>query len=267
METGEKFEIPAPNDLLNFYGKVVLVTGGGSGLGRGICLRFAQAGAAVVVNYRSSSASAAEVVEQIQSFGRQAAAVQADVSVVEQVQNLVAETVRLYGRLDVLVNNAGIYPLHSLLEMQPDEWDAVIEANLRSAFLCTQAASKQMIAQGGGGVVVNISSIEAENPAPNHSHYIAAKAGMNMFTKAAASELGQYNIRVNAVSPGLIWREGLDEDWPEGVARYQDAAPLGRLGMPEDIADACLFLASPAARWISGVNLPVDGGVLSNQVY
>jgi len=267
MERGQIYELPAPNELLNFDGKVVLVTGGGSGLGRGICRRFAQAGASVVVNYRSSSASAVEVVEQIQSFGLQAAAVRADVTAEEQVNSLVAETVRLFGRLDVLVNNAGIYPLHSLLEMHPDEWDAVIETNLRSAFLCTQAASKQMIAQATGGAVVNIASIEAENPAPNHSHYNSAKAGLMMFTKAAANELGHYHIRVNAVSPGLVWREGLPEDWPDGVTRYQRAAPLGRLGMPEDVADACLFLASPAARWITGVNLPVDGGVLTNQVY
>lgn len=267
MDSGERDKIPAPGDLLNFDGKVVLVTGGGSGLGRSICRRFAQAGASVVVNYRSSSSSAAELVEQIKSVGRQAAAVQADVTVEDQVKSLVTETVRLFGRLDVLVNNVGIYPQHSLLEVNPDEWDAVIETNLRSTYLCTQAVSKQMIAQGSGGAVVNIASIEAENPAPNHSHYIAAKAGVIMFTKAAANELGPYNIRVNAVSPGLIWREGLEEDWPDGVSRYQKAAPLGRLGMPEDVADACLFLASTAARWISGVNLLVDGGVLTNQIY
>lgn len=260
-------QIPAPKELLDFSGKVVLVTGGGSGLGRGVCARFAQAGASVAINYRSSAAGAQAVVEQITALGAQAVAVQADVTSECEVQELVAETVSRFGRLDVLVNNAGIYPMQSLLKMLPAEWDAVIEANLRSVFLCTQAASKQMIAQGNGGAIINIGSIEAENPALLHSHYNAAKAGVVMFTKAAARELGPNKIRVNVVSPGLIWREGLEEDWPEGVARYQQAVPLGRLGLPEDVADACLFLASPAARWVTGVNLVVDGGVLTNQVY
>lgn len=260
-------QIPAPKELLKFSGKVVLVTGGGSGLGSGVCIRFAQAGAAVVVNYRSSASGAEAAVEQITASGGQAAAVQADVTDESEVKRLVAETVKRFGCLDVLVNNAGIYPLHSLLDMPPAEWDAVIEANLRSVFLCTQAAAKQMIAQGDGGAVINIASIEADNPAPLHSHYTAAKAGVVMFTKAAANELGAHNIRVNAVSPGLIWREGLEEDWPEGVSRYTQSAPLRRLGLPEDVADACLFLASPAARWVTGANLIVDGGVLTNQVY
>jgi NAD(P)-dependent dehydrogenase (short-subunit alcohol dehydrogenase family) len=252
---------------LDFNEKVVLVTGGGSGLGRGLCSRFAQAGAMAAVHYRSSRAGAQAVVEQIETAGGQAAAFQADVTAEDQVQKLIAAVVGHFGRLDVLVNNAGIYPLHGILEMSASDWDTVVEANLRSAFLCTQAASRQMIAQGGGGAVVNLASIEAENPAPMHSHYDAAKAGVVMFTKAAASELGKHNIRVNAVSPGLIWREGLDEDWPEGVTGYKQAAPLGRLGLPDDVADACLFLASPAARWITGANLVVDGGVLTNRVY
>ncbi|MDQ4078313.1 MAG: SDR family oxidoreductase, partial [Chloroflexota bacterium] len=120
----------------------------------------------------------------------------------------------------------------------------------------------QMIEQGAGGAIVNIASIEAERPAPLHAHYNAAKGGVLMYTRSAALELGPHGIRVNAVSPGLIWREGIEEQWPEGVARWREAAPLTRLGRPEDVADACLFLASPAARWISGTNLVVDGGVL-----
>ena len=124
-----------------------------------------------------------------------------------------------------------------------------------------------MIAQGDGGAVVNIASIEGINPAPNHSHYNAAKGGVLMLTRSMANELGEQGIRVNAVSPGLIWRPGLEQDWPDGVARYQKAAPLKRLGQPEDVADACLFLASHASRWITGINLIVDGGVLTNQIY
>ena len=117
------------------------------------------------------------------------------------------------------------------------------------------------------GAIVNIASIEAQNPAVAHSHYDAAKSGIVMYTRAAAQELGRQGIRVNAVSPGLIWRDGLDTDWPDGVARYLRAAPLSRLGRPDDVADACLFLASSGARWITGANLVVDGGVLTNTVY
>lgn len=259
--------IPSPRDLLDFSGRVVVVTGAGSGLGSGIATRFAEAGAAVVVNYRSSAAGARAVVQAIEALGRKAIAVQADVSQRNDVERLVAETVKGFGGLDVWINNAGLYPLSSLLEMTEEEWDRVLDANLRSVYLCTQAAARQMIQQGRGGAIVNIASIEGVNPAPQHSHYNAAKGGVLMHTRAAAQELGSHNIRVNAVSPGLIWREGLEQDWPDGVARYRRAAPLARLGRPDDVADACLFLASPAARWITGANLVVDGGVMTSTVY
>jgi NAD(P)-dependent dehydrogenase (short-subunit alcohol dehydrogenase family) len=260
-------QIPTQN-LLNFDNKVVLVTGSGSGLGSGIARRFAEAGAAVVVNYRSSEAGALAVVEQIEKSGGTATAVQADVSQRADVERLVAASVGAFGRLDVLVNNAGIYPLAACLEINDEEWDAMLDANLRSVFLCTQIAARQMIsqektAQGETGAIVNIASIEGENPAPMHSHYNAAKGGVLMYTRASAFELGAQGVRVNAVSPGLIWKEGIEEEWPDGVARWHKAAPLVRLGMPEDVADACLFLASPAARWITGVNLRVDGGVMA----
>jgi NAD(P)-dependent dehydrogenase (short-subunit alcohol dehydrogenase family) len=259
--------IPHPHNLFNFSNKVALVTGSGSGLGSGIAVRFAEAGAAVVVNYRSSAAGAQAVVGRIEAAGGKAIAVQADVTQKAEVERLVAQTVEAFGRLDVLINNAGLYPLASLLEMTEAEWDAVVDSNLRGTFLCTQAAAKQMIAQGEGGAIVNIASIEAENPAPLHSHYNAAKGGVVMHTAAAANELGLHGIRVNSVSPGLIWREGIEQGWPDGVERFLKAAPLGRLGRPDDIADACLFLASPAARWITGANLRVDGGVMTKQIF
>jgi NAD(P)-dependent dehydrogenase (short-subunit alcohol dehydrogenase family) len=188
------------------------------------------------------------------------------------VERLIEETVGRFGRLDVLINNAGTYPLATVLEMTDDEWDSVVNANLRSVFLCTQAAARQMIAQGADDTpntraIVNVATIEAVNPAPNHSHYNAAKGGVLMHTRASAFELGTHGIRVNAVSPGLIWREGIEESWPDGVERWQKAAPLTRLGMPDDVADACLFLASSAARWITGANLLVDGGVMTKQIF
>ena len=260
---------PAVGELLDFAGKVALVTGASSGIGHGIAARFAEAGARVMAHYHSNAASAQMVVERITAAGGQAIAHQADLTQPDEVAGLIRATITAFGRLDVLVNNAGIYPLATLLEMTPAQWDEVIDANLRSMFLCTQAAARQMIAQGqgAGGVIVNITSIEAENPAPSHSHYNAAKGGALMFTRAAAAELGPHGIRVNAVAPGLMWSEDIEQIWPDGVARFRAAAPLGRLGMPADVADACLFLASPAARWITGASLTVDGGVMAHQIF
>ncbi len=258
---------PPVGKLFDFSGTVALVTGAGAGIGHGIALRFAEAGASVMAHYHTSAAGAQALVERITAAGGRAAAHGADLTQPEAVDGLMRATVAALGRLDALVNNAGVYPLASLLELTPEQWGAVIDANLRSVFLCTQAAARQMIAQGAGGAIINVTSIEAEHPAPSHSHYTAAKAGALMFTKQSAAELGPHGIRVNAVAPGLIWRADLDERWPDGVARFQRAAPLGRLGMPEDVADACLFLASPAARWITGASLTVDGGVTTHQIF
>ena len=260
-------DIPHPHKLFDFSQQVVIVTGGGSGLGTGIAMRFAQAGAKVVVNYRSSASGANAVVAEIEANGGTAVAIQADVTQRSTVEHLINQTVERFGQLNTLVNNAGIYPRHLLLDMTDEAWDAVIDANMRSTFLTTQLAARQMIQQGGGGAIVNIASIEAENPAPEHSHYVAAKGGVVMYTMAAANELGKHDIRVNVVSPGLIWREGIETTWPDGVARYQEKVALNRLGMPDDVADACLFLGSPAARWITGANLRVDGGVMTHQIY
>ncbi len=256
-----------PHQLLDFRGKVVLVTGAGRGIGTGIALRFAQAGAAVVVHFRTSEAGARVVTEAIQGLGARALAVRADVRQKSDVDALIGRAVERLGRLDVLVNNAGADPLAPLLEMTEAQWDEVIDTNLRSVFLCTQAVAGHMIRQGEGGAIVNIATIEAENPAHWHSHYDAAKAGVVMHTRSAARELGPHGIRVNAVSPGVIWRDGIETAWPDGVNRYLNAVPLGRLGSFEDVADACLFLASPAARWITGANLVVDGGVMTSTVY
>jgi NAD(P)-dependent dehydrogenase (short-subunit alcohol dehydrogenase family) len=259
--------LPPVQSLFDFSNRVVIVTGSGSGLGQGIARRFAEADARVVVHYNTSAQGANNVVNEIRARNGNAIAIQADVVNENEVARLFAETVSAFGRADVLINNAGTYPLHSILEMTPVQWDGVVNANLRSAFLCTQAFVRQVAAQGDGGAIVNITTIEAENPAPLHSHYDAAKGGLLMLTRASAFELAPYNIRVNAVAPGLIWREGIEQAWSDGVQRWQKTASLKRLGMPEDVADACLFFASPAARWITGASLTVDGGVMCHQIF
>ena len=185
----------------------------------------------------------------------------------DDVDAVIAGATEALGGIDVLVNNAGIYPVSSLADMTETEWQTVLAANLSSVHFCTQVVSRQLIKQKKGGAIVNVASIEALNPAPGHAHYTAAKAGVVMYTRTAAQELGRYSIRVNAVSPGLIWRGGIEKAWPEGVNGYLEAVPLGRLGRFDDVADACLFLASPAARWITGANLVVDGGVMTHRIF
>lgn len=255
---------PAPDiqSALDFGGQVVVVTGGSRGIGAGIARRFAQAGARVVVNFAQSRQAAADVAAQIEKDGGQARALQADVTSPADVARLFRQTVERWGRLDALVNNAGVYPVSPLLEMDAQEWQQVIAANLTATHLCTKEAAGLMAAgDRRAGTIINISSIEATATAFAHSHYSAAKAGVEQYTRNAALELAPHGIRVNAVAPGLIHRPGLAQDWPDGVARWQARAPLRRLGTPEDIADACLFLASPLARWITGAVLTVDGGV------
>jgi NAD(P)-dependent dehydrogenase (short-subunit alcohol dehydrogenase family) len=259
--------IPAVATLFDFNKKVVLITGAAGGIGQGIAMRFAEAGAQIVVHYHTSAVQAEALAQQIRTNGGQAIALQADITNAQDVANLIEQTVKQFGRLDVLINNAARQTLAGILEMEVAEWDAMITTNLRGVFLGTQAAARQMIAQGDGGAIINITSIGAEHPAPRHSHYNASKSGIQMHTRAAANELGRYGIRVNDVAPGLIWRDGLDHDWPEGVASWQQAVPLQRVGMPADVADACLFLASPAARWITGISLRVDGGVMNSPIY
>ena len=253
---------PAVRQLLDFAGRAVLVTGAGGGIGRAIAARFAEAGARVAVHHRRSRDGALALVREIRGAGGDAHAFEADLTRVDEPARLVDAVAAAYGRFDALINNAGSYPLVGLLEMTAADWDEVLAANLRSALGCLQAAGRRM-AGAGGGAIVNVTSIQAFRPAPELAHYSAAKAGLEMLTRSAALELGPKGVRVNTVAPGLIWREGIETAWPDGVARYVARAPLGRLGQPMDVADACLFLASPGARFVTGATLVVDGGVLA----
>ena len=253
--------------LLDLRGRTALVTGAGAGIGTGIATRLAEAGAHVAVHYHRSDDGARDVVDTILAAGGSARAFRADLTQAPDVADLIARVRADLGHPDILVNNAGTYPLGTILDMSADDWQAVVAANLTSVHLVTQAVARALRDARTPGAIVNIASIEASNVAPAHSHYAAAKAGVVMYTRSAARELGAHGIRVNAVSPGLIWREGLDQAWPQGVSAYAAATPLGRLGQFDDVADACLFLVSPAARWVTGIELVVDGGVLTSRAY
>jgi NAD(P)-dependent dehydrogenase (short-subunit alcohol dehydrogenase family) len=253
-------EAPPIGRLLDLTGRVALVTGASGNVGAGIARRLHEAGASVLAHARRDPAALEPLLAQL--VGRAAAAV-GDVQ--RDARALCATAIETFGRLDVLVNNAGIQPLAPLTEIGDDDLAEMFRVNVAGVAAMTREAAAAMA--GHDGAIANVASIEGLQPAFNHSHYAAAKAAVVMHTRAAALELGPRGIRVNCVSPGLIDAPGLGEAWPEGVARWHAAAPLERLGTPSDVADAVLFLASPAARWISGANLVVDGGVLAHNTW
>ncbi|MGK5629627.1 SDR family NAD(P)-dependent oxidoreductase [Streptomyces sp. URMC 123] len=253
--------------LPDLTGLVAVVTGASGTLGHGIAEQFAEAGCRVVVHHRGSADRARDLAAAITRRGGAAHAVAADLTEESGGDELITAALDRFGRVDALVNNAGTQPVQALAAMSAADWRAVVDTNLTSAFLCTRAAARAMCRAGTGGTITHIASIEGSAPAPGHAHYAASKAALIMHARAAALEYGPHGIRVNTVSPGLIHRPGLEEDWPEGVARYRGAAPLGRLGTPADVGRACVFLASPMAEWISGHDLVVDGGVMARPTW
>ncbi|MEU2900979.1 SDR family NAD(P)-dependent oxidoreductase [Streptomyces sp. NPDC001273] len=250
------------------HGQVALVTGAGGGIGRGIARRFAEEGAAVALHCRTALASARDTADRIREAGGAAVVLRGDLTDEETCHRVVAEAAEWGGgRLTALVDNAGVQPVQDLAGMTAAQWRAVVDTNLTGVFACTQAAARLMRDQDGGGSVTHIASVEAGIPAPGHAHYGASKAAVVMHARAAAQEYGPWGVRVNTVSPGLIDREGLAEDWPEGVRRWREASAVGRLGRPEDIGDACVFLASRLASWVTGHDLVVDGGATARPTW
>ena len=251
-------DLPSPRDLLDLTGKVVVVTGAGGGIGAGIASRMSAAGASVVAHTRST-----EVTELPGTH----VVITADLTSDRGPDAVVEAALNSFGRIDGLVNNAGIQPLGRLIDLAEGEWRSMIDTNLTAVHRLSQVAARAMIAAKAPGSIVHVASIEGSQPAPLHGHYASSKAGLIMHARAAALEWGSEGIRVNVVSPGLIDRPGLGDDWPEGVNRWLAAAPLGRLGTPEDVGDACVFLCSGLSRWVSGANLVVDGGVLTHPTW
>jgi NAD(P)-dependent dehydrogenase (short-subunit alcohol dehydrogenase family) len=231
-------------------GSAALVTGATAGIGAGIARRLAAQGARVLAHYRSRPPDIPDVL-----------AAQADLRDPAEVDRLVEIAVDRLGGLDVVVNNAGVQPVQPLSELTLADWRAVFAGTVDTAFLVTKAAANSMVERDVAGSIIAIGSIEGSVPAVGHAHYASAKAALLMHTRAAALEYGPHGIRVNAVSPGLIARPGIEQAWPEGVASWTSHAPLGRLGTPEDVGDACVFLASDLSRFVTGQNLVVDGGM------
>jgi len=260
------------DQLLNLRGSTAVVTGASGGIGSAIAIRLAEAGARVAVHCHNNTDGAKIVADKINQKGGTASVIAADLCSEHDCEDLLAQTKALLGVPTALVNNAGAQPVSSLLHMSATEIEQVLSTNVNAPIVLTRLfaalhTNNHTDAPDRNISVTNIASIEGLQPAIGHSHYASSKSALIMFTRAAAVELGEYGIRVNAVSPGLINREGLTDNWPEGVNRYNAAAPLGTIGENTDIANAVLFLSSPAARWVSGSNLVVDGGVACAPVW
>jgi 3-oxoacyl-[acyl-carrier protein] reductase len=246
---------------MNLTGKVALVTGASRGIGKACALHLAELGAKVVVNYARSSVQADEVVSRIKEMGGEAIAIQADVTKQSEVESLVKETIKSFGGIDILVNNAGITRDTLLIRMKEDDWDQVIDTNLKSVFLVTKAVAKHMMKKRQGRII-NISSVIGVVGNAGQANYAASKAGIIGFSKSIAKELASRNILVNMIAPGFIetdMTEVLSDEIKEGILSN---IPLGRFGQTEDIARLAGFLASEENRYITGQVIHVDGGMI-----
>lgn len=244
--------------------RVAIVTGAGEGIGKSCALRLASDGAAVVVDYIEKPEQAQSVVAEIERNGGRAIAVRADVSKADEVTDLVEQAVRTFGRVDIMVNNAGIEEEHPFLEMPLDVWNRVIAVDLTGPWLCSQAAARKMVSQGDGGRIVNISSVHEDIPMPTNAPYCAAKGGLRMLMRTICIELAQHKITVNNIAPGAI-DTPLDKptkDDPKKLKSLLEEIPLDRMGRPEEIAGLCAWLASEEAAYVTGSTYVMDGGMM-----
>jgi glucose 1-dehydrogenase len=247
-------------------GKIAVVTGGSLGIGAGIARRLAREGAAVTLDYHTHRNAADGIAQQIAAAGGRALVLQADVSRVADVQALVTQTAQHFGRVDILVNNAGIEEPAAFLDVAEDAFDRQIAVDLKGAYFAAQAAARQFIAQGGGGVIVNISSVHEELPMVGNAVYCAAKGGLRMLTRTLATELAPRGIRIVSVGPGAVATpiNAATLNDPQKRQALLGEIPLGRVAQPEDIAAAVAWLVSDQASYITGTTLFVDGGLMVN---
>jgi L-rhamnose 1-dehydrogenase len=247
-------------------GKIVLVTGASTGIGRAAAIGAARHGADVAINYHADDSNAQNAVAEIEAIGRRAILVRGDVAEPATAKDFLARAVDAFGRVDVFVNNAGICPFHAFLDMPIELVDRTFQVNLHGAYYMVQAAANQMVKQGDGGAIVAVSSISALVGGEFQTHYTPTKAGVHSLMQSAAIALGKYNIRCNSVLPGTILTEINKGDLadPEKRSRMAARVPLGRLGEPDDLAGPIIFLASDMARYITGAALLVDGGAFVN---
>ena len=253
---------------MSLENKAAIVTGSDSGIGRAIALELARQGAAVTINYHKNEDAANATKKEIEDAGGRAQTIQADVSNLADIQKLVDGTVAAFGRLDILVNNAGMETRTSTLDTTEHQFDMVIAIDLKSAFFGVQLAAKQMIKQGGGGRIINISSIHEDWPMPGNSPYCAAKGGVRMLTRTAGVELAPHGITVVGVAPGAV-HTPIDEVTladPAAKAKLESAIPLGRVAEPAEIANLVAFLASDGASYGTAATYTVDGGMMQASV-
>jgi glucose 1-dehydrogenase len=249
-------------------GKSVVVTGGNSGIGEAIVLAAAAEGANVVIDYVAHAEETTALITKVEAAGGHAVGVQADVSQSADLHTMVQTAVDTYGRLDVLINNAGIETRTSLLDTSEADFDKVMAVNMKSAFFGTQAAAKQFISQGGGGLVLNISSVHEDWPMPGNIAYCVSKGGIRMLTRTAGVELGAHGIRVINIAPGAVSTpiNASTEADPAKMKALDAAIPLGRMAQSSEIADVVVFLASGKAGYMTATTVVIDGGIMQGSV-
>lgn len=246
---------------MTLTGKNAIVTGSSRGIGKAIALELGRRGANVAINYAGNEVKAQEVVEELQALGVQAIKIQANVANESEVKKMMKEVVNTFGSIDILVNNAGVTRDGLLMRMKEEEFDEVIDTNLKGAFLATKAVTRQMMKQKHGDII-NIASVVGVNGNPGQANYVAAKAGLIGLTKSTAKELAARNIRVNAVAPGFITTDMTDALTDGQKTAIMNVIPLEKLGEPEDVANVVCFLASDDAKYITGQTIHVDGGMV-----
>jgi glucose 1-dehydrogenase len=253
---------------MSLENKVAIVTGGNSGIGAAIVLELAKQGANLVIDYIAQPEAATQIEKRVAALGGQAIGVDADVSKLQDIQKMVDTAVKSFGRLDVMVNNAGIETRTSVLDTTEQQYDKVMAVNLKSAFFATQMAAKQMIRQGGGGRIINITSVHEDWPMPGNAAYCLSKGGMRMLTRTAGVELARHNILVVGGGPGAVATPinvGTMKD-PSLLAKLDSAIPLGRMAKPEEIASVVVFLAGDGASYLTATTVFADGGIMQASV-